>query len=184
MHQFGGPGRRGRVDGYGALLPSPATLCRRPSMRASANAWTKETDMSFGRHCPSAASIVKMSIAAMSALLVAAGCGGGSSTSYSLDASRSCLSGLGATTAQADLDYIAQDASAGAIGVDVSGAEATVMFHSTANDAKRTVAALRVFAEGLDLPADDILEQDGNVAISWDRTPTGEQQELVAGCLS
>jgi hypothetical protein len=43
--------------------------------------------------------------------------------------------------------------------------------------------AYRAFAEGFDVPVDDILKREGNAVLMWDATPTDEQASSVEDCL-
>lgn len=118
--------------------------------------------------------------------VIAAGCGkGGSSSSHSLAATKSCLedANVSVSTSTDDLDYVAQAAGEGAFLAHVGSADATVAFERSANDAKRTKAAYEAFAEGTGVPTDDILFQEGNAVVLWSRTPEGSERETLKACL-
>jgi hypothetical protein len=111
--------------------------------------------------------------------------GGGGDGTFSRDASATCLRDAGAdvSTAKADLDFVAETASAGGIHATVNGGTVTIAFGRTDNDAARLEAAYKAFGEGFDVPVDDILKRDGNAVLYWDATPTDEQASTVEGCL-
>jgi hypothetical protein len=111
--------------------------------------------------------------------------GGGRDGTFSRNASATCLRAAGAevSTAQADLDYVAETASAGGIYATVDGETVTIAFSRTENDAERLEAAYKAFAEGFEVPVDDILKREGNAVLMWDATPTDEQVSTVEGCL-
>ena len=121
-------------------------------------------------------------LTAIAFTVLLAGCGS-SSPSFTLAASRQCLSYLGDITAQKDLDAIAMEASGGAVGVNMPGNDVSVMFHNTTNDAKRTESELRLFGGAVNAPVDDVLQRDGNVVLEWDNTPTSTQLADVKICL-
>jgi hypothetical protein len=116
-------------------------------------------------------------------VLVLAACGGGGS--FQRDATADCLRDAGAdvSTTKDDLDYVAQAASGGGIYAKVDGTAVTVSFDRTEQDAERTEAAYKVFADAFDSPVDDILKRKGNAVLMWDATPTGEQSSTVEDCL-
>lgn len=119
-------------------------------------------------------------------LAVQPACGGGvSEPAAAKDASASCLDDAGAEveTRESELDYIAEDAGEGAFRVVLGEREATVVFERTEKDARRTEQAYELFTKALGGPSDDILERRGTVVISWDKTPTADDQEIVRGCL-
>jgi hypothetical protein len=118
---------------------------------------------------------------------VSTGCGGSSQT-FTETTTLACLEEeAGVTdinTRQSSLDYVAQDAAEGAMEVEVSsGNTVAVLFEGTSNDAQRTSAAYGVFAEAFDSPVDDILDTRSNVVLLWERTPSDDERNLVAGCL-
>lgn len=111
--------------------------------------------------------------------------GGGGDGTFGRDASATCLRDAGAdvSTAKADLDFVAETASAGGIHATVDGGTVTIAFGRTDNDAERLEAAYKAFGEGFDVPVDDILKREGNVVVMWDATPTDKQASTVEGCL-
>lgn len=122
----------------------------------------------------------------VSLLLLAAGCGGGDSTSYSSARVRDCVddtAGIEVTAERQDLDAVMEDAEAGAFKVTVDGEDVSLAFSETEGDARRMAATLEVFATAFNAPVDDILERRGNLVILWENTPTDEQRDALGGCL-
>jgi hypothetical protein len=48
---------------------------------------------------------------------------------------------------------------------------------------KRLESAYRTFAEGFDMPIEDVLERKGNAVWFWDATPTDDQASAIESCL-
>ena len=101
------------------------------------------------------------------------------------DTTAACLGENGSivSTDSKDLDYIAQDAAGGAIDGAVDRRDYTLVFERTANDAKRTLAAYKVFASasdtvfGAEAPIDDLLSRESNVVVVWDDEPTDRYRD-------
>jgi hypothetical protein len=112
-------------------------------------------------------------------------CGGGGK-SYSLESTSSCLTAVGGfdvSTSADDLDYIAQDASGGALTADINGDRVVVAFGGSSADGQRMEATYKMFAAGFGVPVSDILARHGNAVVSWDNTPAQNQATAVAECL-
>jgi hypothetical protein len=116
---------------------------------------------------------------------LACGCGGGGEH-YELGAFRSCADDAPGVTIDDDatLDYLAEDASGGAVALSVTGTVVTVAFGRTENDAKRMASTYKLFAEAFETPIDDILYRRGNTVVIWDETPTERDRDRLDACLS
>lgn len=114
-------------------------------------------------------------------LFVVTGCGA-ASRSYTLSASRSCLSAVGKVQPKNALDT-AYSVSGGAIEIDIGSNTATVMFHRTVGDAKRTYESALLVGDALG-GASDVTSRQGTVVMSWQNTPTDVQRHDVADCLT
>jgi hypothetical protein len=124
-------------------------------------------------------------VASLGILALAAGCGGGGSSTKSVDEVSSCLrdSGAQVSTSQDDLDYVAQDATLGALKADIGATSVTVTFDRTEGDAKRTEAAYKIFAGALDVPIDDVLARQGATVVIWDDAPSDDEASQLGSCL-
>ena len=114
------------------------------------------------------------------AVSVAAGCGGGDTTSYAIDPTAECLASLPDVELDPDrsnVDYIAADADGGALRLQASGVEAILSF---ARDTKQAEGINESYSEFPGV----LLVLKGNVVIAWTDEPSDDNADAVAGCLS
>jgi hypothetical protein len=128
---------------------------------------------------------MRAALVAVVVVAVCAGCGGGREH-YELGALRSCAEDAPNVMVDDDatLDYVAEDATGGAVALIVTGSNVTVALGRTENDAKRIASAYRLFAEAFDTPVDDIVYRRGNAVVVWENTPTDLERELLEACLT
>jgi hypothetical protein len=112
------------------------------------------------------------------AALALVGCGGDSGSAASPDSVADCLENDGASVERniSDLDYIAQDAGVGALGAEVGGNTATLVFERSDSDASATAQAYEMFGASE-------LDQRGSLLVVWDKTPTDAEKETLGACL-
>lgn len=95
-----------------------------------------------------------------------------------------CLRGYSAVeTNQGELDYVAQDAGAGALKAEFDGNGVTISFERSESDAKRTQRAYEAFAGAFDTSTEDVLERRANAVLAWDKSPTDDEKTRVIECL-
>jgi hypothetical protein len=132
--------------------------------------------------CPVRAACVSVFIVAGLATVMTA-CGGGGSH-YAAGPTAACLGEFAVVeTSQAELDYVAQDASEGALEARIGEQSVTISFERTVSDAQRTFAAYEAFGSGFDQPTEDILQRQSNAVLAWTKSPTEEERSAVIGCL-
>jgi hypothetical protein len=114
-----------------------------------------------------------------------AGSGSGDSDSYSRDSTAACLqSAVGpVSTSQADLDFVADKATAGGLHAAVGSTFVTIAFGQTTHDAELTESAYRTVSESLGEPVDEVIVRHGNAVLRWDRPPTDDERTIAEGCL-
>jgi ABC-type glycerol-3-phosphate transport system substrate-binding protein len=124
---------------------------------------------------------VRSRAVALGAVVLAAGCGGGSSASYALGPTQICLrhQSLPVTRASRDLHYFWQTAPEGALNAKLSGTAVTIDFEQTKADADTTKSAYEAGA-----PASAVVEEHGNAVVIWRHAPTSDQRSTVKDCLS
>ncbi|MEI8105289.1 MAG: hypothetical protein WCH31_05555 [Actinomycetes bacterium] len=113
--------------------------------------------------------------------LALAGCGG--QTTYTLAASKTCLTERGAKIS-GTLDFVAQTANGGAFVTQLGGNYVSVLFGVTVADAKQ----LELAYERLALPnvragLSDVLRRYNNSVTLWHEHPSDSDLALVVGCL-
>ena len=108
-------------------------------------------------------------------IVTAAACGSGSDETYGLDASESCLEDLGQTSDS--LDFIAENASAGATRLVINGKEVMVMFGADSDEAE----SLAEQYEGV--PGEGAVKRSGNAVMAWTDEPSGDEASSVSDCL-
>ena len=116
-----------------------------------------------------------------------AGCGGsGSATLYSRNATASCLraKGLDTSTSSDDLDYIAMNASGGAIHGKIGATGVTISFGSTEAEAEKTRSHYQSVVDVFGTPSGGILTRKGNAVLMWDDTPTAAESSTAEACLT
>ncbi len=118
---------------------------------------------------------------ALAAVVLAAGCGGGSSATYVLGPTQICLrhQSVQVSRASRDLHYFWQTAPQGALNAKVAGNPVTIDFEQTKADADTTKSAYEAGA-----PASTTVEQRGNTIVIWRHAPTSAQRSTVKDCLS
>jgi hypothetical protein len=81
-----------------------------------------------------------------------------------------------------NVDYIALDASGGAIRAEVHGNEVTLSFGEDADEARHienSYKAAMSLAEG-----NPAVEREGNAVLAWTDSPTKDERASVHGCLT
>ncbi len=116
--------------------------------------------------------------------LLAAGCGGGSST-YSLGKTRACLQARGATIAHPSAsDLVATTALGGSLKAELGDNFVTLAFGTTVANAEQLVSAYEHFAfPNVQSGLPDVLRRVGNVVMLWHEHPQDADLALVTGCL-
>jgi hypothetical protein len=124
---------------------------------------------------------VRSRVIALAAVVLAAGCGGGSSAMYSVGSTQICLrhQSVQVSRASRDLRYFWQSAPEGALNAKVGGNPVVIDFEQTAADADRTKSAYEAGVSGA-----TVLEKHGNAVVIWRHSPTSDQSAAVKDCLS
>ena len=113
--------------------------------------------------------------------LGAAGCG--SSTSYTVDKTRSCLAARGVRIG-GNLDFVAKTATGGAFAASLGDNSVKVVFGETENDAEQIQQAYERFAfANVKAGLADVLRRDRNAVMLWHEHPQDSDAALVVGCL-
>jgi hypothetical protein len=117
---------------------------------------------------------------------LAAGCGGGStsSTVYTLAATKQCLEttlGIHNFPPPGD-DFVASTASSGALGVRLADNAVTLLFGANANEASNLADAYRRF-HAQNVGIEDILRTDNNAVMLWQLHPSAEDESHIHDCL-
>jgi hypothetical protein len=118
------------------------------------------------------------------ALAACGGGGGGGSAHYAVDPTANCLASLSGVQVDPDrtnVDYIAQEATGGAVRITASGAEAILSFASDTKQANGIEKQYAGIQEGL---GGAKLERKGNVVIAWTDQPSADDDHAVTNCLS
>jgi hypothetical protein len=123
---------------------------------------------------------VRRRAVALAAVVVAAGCGGGSPT-YAVGPTQVCLRHhfVQVSRASRDLRYFWQSAPEGALNAKDGGNPVVIDFEQTAADADRTKSAYEAGVSGA-----TVLEKHGNAVVIWRHAPTSAQRAAVKDCLS
>jgi hypothetical protein len=117
---------------------------------------------------------------------LAAGCGGGSTSSsvYTLAATKQCLEtklGVHKFPALGD-DFVASTASGGAVRIRLADNAVTVLFGESANEASNLADAYRRF-HAKNVGVEDILRTNGNAVLLWQLHPSAPDESKVEDCL-
>jgi hypothetical protein len=109
---------------------------------------------------------------------------------YSLTPTRSCLAevdGVRITEREEEIgDVLANSATGGALRLRLTGQgdnTVIVSFGEDEQEAERRRRSYLRFAGGT-IPVQDLLVQQQNAVLLWERPPSEEERELVDGCLS
>jgi hypothetical protein len=118
--------------------------------------------------------------------LLAAGCGGGStsSTVYTLAATKQCLEttlGIHDFPPLGD-DFVASTASSGALRVRLADNAVTLLFGANVNEASNLADAYRRF-HAQNVGIEDILRTDNNAVMLWQLHPSAEDESHIHDCL-
>jgi hypothetical protein len=114
--------------------------------------------------------------------LIAAGCGGGSTTIYDAERTSACIA-KEATVDEKDSDFVSARASGGTYSATVGGTRVVLGFFGTVGDAKKAESAYKSAAAAFPAPIGDVLFRKGNVTMAWDEKPTSSQKSVVVDCL-
>ena len=116
-------------------------------------------------------------------VLVAAGCGGGSSQ-YTADKTRQCLSSEDARISTPSGDFVASTATGGAFVANLGDNWVTVSFGDQENDAKDLqIGYQRVAGSNVRENITDVLSRYHNAVLLWHKHPASADLALVTGCL-
>jgi hypothetical protein len=124
---------------------------------------------------------VRSRAVALAAVVLGAGCGGGSSATYAVGPTQICLRhhSVHVSRASRDLRYFWQSAPEGALNAKVDGNPVAIDFEQTGADADRTKSAYEAGVSG-----NTVLEKHGNAVVIWRHAPTSAQRAAVKDCLS
>jgi len=118
---------------------------------------------------------------AIGLVLVLAGCGG--QKTYTLQATKSCLSQRGARIG-GNLDFVAQTATGGAFVSTLGDNWVTVAFGQTVNGGIQIQEAYERFAfKNVRAGLSDVLKRYNNAVTLWHKHPQDSDLALVVGCL-
>jgi hypothetical protein len=117
---------------------------------------------------------------------LAAGCGGGSTSSsvYTRAATKQCIEtklGIHSFPALGD-DFVASTASGGALRIRLADNAVTVLFGESANEASNLADAYRRF-HAKNVGVEDILRTKGNSVLLWQLHPSAPDESNVEDCL-
>jgi len=122
-------------------------------------------------------------LSALTALLVACGKTSTVVPQYDRVKTKACLGHQTGVRIGGKLDFVASTATGGAFRAGVPGNSVTIVFGQTLDDANNIDQAyVRFHAKNVGIA--DILRQDGNVVMLWQRHPEDAQLTLVQGCLT
>jgi hypothetical protein len=118
--------------------------------------------------------------------LLAAGCGGGSTSTsvYTLAATKQCFEstlGIHQFPSLAD-DFVASTASGGALRVRLSDNAVTVLFGQSEQEASNLADAYRRF-HAKNVGVEDILRTKGSAVLLWQLHPSAPDENNVEDCL-
>jgi hypothetical protein len=127
-------------------------------------------------------------LAAVSLLLVAAGCGTRDTKPYTAQGTAACLTKKGLTKVSTDplkVGFIAAFAENGGLVATSNGNRLTIAFAGDATDGvTSTKEAFRTHAPARLRPRmDDIMESQRNAVLVWTTSPSPKQLADVEGCL-
>jgi hypothetical protein len=112
---------------------------------------------------------------------LAAGCGGSSSHTYSLDKTSACLK-TKPVRLGGPLDFVASTATGGAVKIHTGSNFLTLVFGKTVDDANNIADAYRRFA-ARNVGINDVLVQDQNAVMLWHNHWSQPDLDLITGCL-
>jgi hypothetical protein len=117
---------------------------------------------------------------------LAAGCGGGSTSSsvYTLAATKQCIEtklGIHNFPSLGD-DFVASTASGGALRIRLADNAVTVLFGASDNEASNLADAYRRF-HAKNVGVEDILRTKGNSVLLWQLHPSAPDESNVEDCL-
>jgi hypothetical protein len=116
-------------------------------------------------------------------VLLAAGCGGGSSK-YTADRTRECLSSEDARISGASSDFVASTATGGSFVAHLGDNWVTVSFGDQENDAKDIqIGYQRLAGSNVRENITDVLSRYHNAVLLWHKHPASADVALVTGCL-
>jgi hypothetical protein len=117
---------------------------------------------------------------------LAAGCGGGSSSStvYTRAATKQCVEttlGIHRFPSLTD-DFVASTASGGGLRVRLADNAVTLLFGQSATEASNLADAYRRF-HGENVGVEDILRTDNNAVLLWQLHPSSQDENSIHDCL-
>jgi ABC-type glycerol-3-phosphate transport system substrate-binding protein len=120
-------------------------------------------------------------VLALAVVVLASGCGGGSSATYAVGPTQTCLQhkSVQVSRASRDVHYFWQTAPQGALTAKLGGTPVTIDFEQTHKDADTTKSAYEAGA-----PSSTTVEEHGNVILIWRQEPSSTQRSTVKACLS
>jgi hypothetical protein len=125
----------------------------------------------------------RLAIVGALVVLLAAGCGGGSSR-YTADKTRACLSSEDARISGPNGDFVASTATGGSFVAHLGDNWVTVSFGDQENDAKDIqIGYQRLAGSNVRGNIGDVLSRYRNAVLLWHRHPANADVALVTGCL-
>ena len=112
--------------------------------------------------------------------LAAAGCG--STPTYDLAKTRSCLRGLPGVRIGSKVDFVASTALGGAFTAKLLGNRVTLAFAEDRQEAERIVRAYQRF-RGANIGLEDVLRPTQNVVALWVAHPSDAALQTIHDCL-
>jgi hypothetical protein len=127
---------------------------------------------------------VKGLLAALAAVLLAAGCGSSGTTLYTRDATAACLQKAALQPKPVDetTDFVASSAQGGAFVVQLVDNRVTVSFGETMDDAENMELAYQRF-KAPNVGIADVLRRQENALMLWHVHPQDNDIATIAGCL-
>ena len=114
--------------------------------------------------------------------LLAAGCGGGGGSAYTVEKTQACLTKAGLKISHT-VDFVASTATGGSFKTFLPSNDVTVVFGGNDGDAGNIDQAYRRFhAENVGI--DDVLFQDRNAVLLWHFHPSDADKATIENCLS
>ena len=122
-------------------------------------------------------------LATLPVVVVLAGCGGGGSTTYSAQATKTCLLQRGAKVG-GKLDFVAQTATGGAFVTTLPDNWVTIAFGQTLDNGQQLELAYERFAfANVRAGLPDVLRRYSNAVTLWHKHPLDADLQLVVNCL-
>jgi hypothetical protein len=127
--------------------------------------------------------VLRLSLLAATLVLLATACGPPGPKVYSEPKSRACAVGQGLrVSAPPASDFVANTALGGSYRIKLPANAVTVSFGSDVGNATKLATVYRnVHARNVGI--DDVLRQQGNAVMLWQRHPRDADLALVEGCL-